>query len=128
MVKTQRRKCDNPECGKVYRYSKATSRYCGRRCRDKVYRDRKVENEKAETAARWAKLREQAQQIDAQIAKSEPGEDSEEPPAPAPVPRPVQPKPKPISRLFPLPKEAPARITIRNVPTRFPGTPLSRRQ
>ena len=116
MVKNLRRTCDNPLCEKLYRYSSAASKYCSRACRDKVYRERKAEKDKAASEARWAKLREFARQIDAQI---EP-----EPDSPA---RPARREPKPISRLFPEPAEKPAVITIHNVPTRFPGTPLPRR-
>ena len=65
-----------------------------------------------------AKLR-QRQQIESQI-ETQPDSPAPQHDAPA---LPVRREPKPISRLFPLP----ARITIRNVPKRFPGTPLPRR-
>ena len=126
MAKNLRRNCDNVQCGKLYRYKSAASKYCNVLCRNAAARGRKIAKEKAESDARWAMLREQARQIDAQIAKSEPDQDDEEPPTPVPAPRPKPPKPKPINKLFPPPKEEPTRITIRNVPTTFPGTALPR--
>ena len=53
MVKNLRRTYDNPLCGTLYRYSSAASKYCGRGCRDKVYRERKAEKDKAAREARW---------------------------------------------------------------------------
>ena len=122
MAKNLRRKCDNPRCGKFYRYKSAASRYCSDACRKVVSRQRKAEKDKAESDARWASLR-QRLQIESQI---EPQHD-----APAPQPDspawPAQREPKPISRLFPPPADPPVVITIRNIPRHFPGTPLPRR-
>ena len=126
MVKNLRRTCDNPLCEKLYRYSSAASKYCSRACRDKVYRERKAERDKADresaVAEIAARLRER-QQIAPQIA---PQSDSPAPQPDSPA-LPVRREPKPISRLFPPPADPPVRITIRNVPKRFPGTPLPRR-
>ena len=74
----------------------------------------------AEIAAR---LRER-QQLESQI---EPQPDSPALPQHDAPARPARREPKPISRLFPPPAEPPVRITIRNVPKQFPGTPLPRR-
>ena len=126
MVKNLRRTCDNPLCGTLYRYSSAASKYCSRGCRDKVYRERKAEKDKAAREQKMteiaAKMR-QRQQIESQI-ETQPDSPAPQHDAPA---LPVRREPKPISRLFPLPADPPARITIRNVPKRFPGTPLPRR-
>ena len=118
MKKNLRRTCDNPKCGQLYRYKLETSKYCSGACRSVAKRQRKAEKDKAAREQKVteiaARLRER-QQIEAQI---EPQPDS-----PA---RPAQRDPKPISRLFPPPAEPPAVVTIRNVPKRFPGTPLPR--
>ena len=124
-MKNLRRNCDNPKCRKLYRYKRATSEYCSTACRKDVSRERKAVEDKAASDARLAELGEQARQIAQQIAKLKAEQDDEETPPPAPDTRPNPPKPpKPINGLFPPPKEEPARITIYNVPTRFPGTPL----
>ena len=125
MAKNLRRNCDNPTCGKLYRYQSATSKYCGNVCRNRVARARKAAKERAAEEAR-AKLRGQARQIDAQIAKPEPVEPVAPPPPTTPA-APAEPKRKPRSYVFALPQKKSAVITIRNVPTRFPGTPLPRR-
>ena len=125
MAKDLRRNCDNPTCGKLYRYSSAKSKYCGDACRTRATRARKAEEERAAEEARWARLREQARQIDAQIAKPEPVEADETPP-PTPPAAPAEPKRKPRSYVFALPQKKTAVLTIRNVPKHFPGTPLSR--
>ena len=125
MAKDLRRNCDNPTCGKLYRYSSAKSKYCGDVCRTRATRARKAEEERAAEEARWAGLREQARQIDAQIAKPEPVEADETPP-PTPPAAPAEPKRKRRSYVFALPQKKTAVLTIRNVPKRFPGTPLSR--
>ena len=125
MAKNLRRNCDNPTCGKLYRYQLATSKYCGNVCKNKVARARKAAKERAAEEARWAELREQARQIDAQIAKPEPVEPGE-PPPPTPPAAPAERKRKRRSYVFALPQKKTAVLTIRNVPTRFPGTPLSR--
>ena len=138
MAKNLRRNCDNPTCGKQYRHQSAASKYCGRGCKDKVGRVRKAEREKAAREAEmdgWmAGVRERqvapqrAPQIEPQI----------EPPAPT---RPAKPAAKcgcigkdfghlPDCHLNTDPTRRQARasvkIIIRNVPTRFPGTPLPR--
>ena len=127
MVKDLRRTCDNHLCVTLYRYSSAASKYCGRGCRDKVYRERKAEKDKAAREQKMteiaARLRER-QQIESQI---EPQPDSPALPQHDAPARPARREPKPISRLFPPPAEPPVRITIRNVPKQFPGTPLPRR-
>ena len=122
MAKNLRRNCDYVQCGKLYRYKSATSKYCNVLCRNAAGRERKAEEDKAASEARLAELGEQARQIAQQIAKLKAEQGDEEPPPPAPDTRPKP--PKPINALFPPPKEEPARITIYNVPTRFPGTPL----
>ena len=127
-MKNLRRNCDNPKCRKQYRYHRATSEYCSTTCRKDVSRERKAVEDKVASDARMVELGEQARQIAQQIAKLKAEQAEQEPQSPDPDPRPLPPKPpkppKPISRLFPPPKEKPASITIRNVPTRFPGTPL----
>ena len=125
MAKDLRRNCDNPTCGKLYRYQLATSKYCGNVCKNKVARARKAEEERAAEEARWARLREQARQIDAQTAK--PGSvEAHETPPPTPPATPPEPKRKRRPYIFALPKKKTAVIVIRNVPKRFPGTPLPR--
>ena len=126
-MKNLRRTCDNPKCGKQYRYQRATSIYCSTACRQVVGRERKAERDKAESDARWAMLREQARQIAAQIAAETSRTDREAAQQPVSKARPAQRKPEPIGRLFPEPAPAPTVITIRNIPRRFPGTPLPRR-
>ena len=125
MAKDLRRNCDNPTCGKLYRYSSAKSKYCGDACRTRAKRARKAEEERAAEEARWAELREQARQIDAQIAKPEPVEASE-PPPPTPPAAPAERKRKRRPLIFALPKKKTATLVIRNMPKHFPGTPLSR--
>ena len=125
MAKDLRRNCDNPTCGRQYRYSSAKSKYCGNVCKNRVARARKAEEERAAEEARWAKLRERARQIDAQKAKASPVEADETPP-PTPPAAPAKPKRKRRPLIFALPKEKTAVVVIRNVPKHFPGTPLSR--
>ena len=55
MAKDLRRNCDNPTCGKLYRYSSAKSKYCGNACKNRVARARKAEEERAAEEARWAR-------------------------------------------------------------------------
>ena len=141
MAKNLRRNCDNPTCGKQYRHQSAASKYCGRGCKDKVGRVRKAEREKAAREAEmngWmAGVRERqvatqrATQIEPQI----------EPPNKPPTAAASKPADECgcIGRDFghlpdchlntdPTRKQArpSVKITIRNVPTRFPGTPLPR--
>ena len=40
--KTQRRRCDNPQCGKQYRFEQTSSSTCSHRCRTALYRQRKA--------------------------------------------------------------------------------------
>ena len=127
MAKNLRRKCDNPKCEQLYRYKSAASMYCSDACRKAVSRQRKAAKDKAEreiaVAEIAARLRER-QQLESQI---EPQPDSPALPQHDAPARPARREPKPISRLFPPPAEPPVRITIRNVPKQFPGTPLPRR-
>ena len=88
-----------------------------------VSRERKAAEDKAESDARLAELREQARQIAAETARAE----REAAPEPEAKPKPEQRKRKPISRLFPEPAPPVAVVTIHNIPRRFPGTPLPRR-
>ena len=133
MAKTLRRTCDNPTCGKTFRYTKPNTKYCGRSCRNKVYRAAKVERDKVEEASNLAALADMAAELErlrhleAQIQAqpespvTEPEQPEQEP---APPPAPAPPKHPPYGRAFRPPADQPVRITIRNVPTRFPGTPL----
>ena len=125
MAKDLRRNCDNPKCGKLYRYSSAKSKYCVNACKHRAARARKAAKDLAAKEARWAMLRKQARQIDAQTARPKPVEADETPP-PTPPAAPAKPKRKRRPLVFALPKKKTAVITIRNVPKRFPGTPLSR--
>ena len=126
MAKNLRRKCDNPKCGKMYRYKSAASRYCSDACRKAVSRQRKAEKDKAarERAVTEiaAKLR-QRQQIESQI---EPQPDSPAPQPDSPAP-PAPAKKSSIYSAFRPPADPPVVITIRNIPRHFPGTPLPRR-
>ena len=133
MAKNLRRQCENPSCGKTFRYTKPNAKYCGRSCLNKVYRERKAERDKAEEESKLADLADMAaelerlRQVEAQIQAqpespvTEPEQPEQEP---APPPPPAPPKRKPVSRRFRPPADQTVRITIRNVPTRFPGTPL----
>ena len=123
MAKDLRRNCDNPTCGRQYRYSSAKSKYCGDACRTRVKRTREAEAERAAEDARWAKLREQARQIDAQKAKAPPVEADEATP-PTPPAAPAERKRR--SYIFALPQKKTAILVIRNVPKHFPGTALGR--
>ena len=39
--KVQRRRCDNPQCGRQYRFEQTSSSTCSGKCRQAVYRQRK---------------------------------------------------------------------------------------
>ena len=125
MAKDLRRNCDNPKCGKLYRHKSAKSKYCGNACKHRAARSRKAAKDLAAQEARWAMLRKQARQIDAQTAKPKPVEAAETPTATPPA-APAKPKRKRPPLVFALPKEKTTTIVIRNIPKRFPGTPLSR--
>ena len=126
-MKNLRRTCDNTKCDKLYRYQRATSEYCSTACRVVVSRERKAAEDKAESDARLAELREQARQIARQIAAKTARAERAAAPEPEAKPKPEQRKRKPISRLFPEPAPPVAVVTIHNIPRRFPGTPLPRR-
>ena len=115
MTTTNRRRCDNPACGKQYRPKTARSQYCRPKCRQAVYVARQAEKARAraELQRAYAKIIADAE---ARRAVSE---------TPAPEPEPV---PEPAPRAAPsrrLPEPPPIRITITQ-PTTFPGTPLPR--
>ncbi len=124
-VKNLRRKCDNSKCGQLYGYNSATSKYCGRSCQNKVYRERKAEKDKSERESKMAEMAAELRRL-RQIEKQiEPQHD-----APAPQPdspaRPAQREPKPISRLFPPPADPPEtalcdKPTAAAVPSLAPG-------
>ena len=133
MAKSRRRPCENPKCGKTFRYTKPNAKYCGRTCQNQVYRAGKAERDKAEKEGKLADLADMAaelerlRQVEAQIQAqpespvTEPEQPEQEP---APPPAPAPPKHPPYGRAFRPPADQPVRITIHNVPTRFPGTPL----
>ena len=125
MAKDLRRNCDNPKCGKLYRHKSAASKYCNVLCRNSVARARKAAKERAARDERWDGLRKQARQIDAQTAKPKPVEADATPP-PTPPAAPAKPKRKRRPLVFALPKKKTVTLVIRNIPKRFPGTPLSR--
>ena len=136
MAKNLRRNCDNPQCKKQYRYKKEPSKYCSQACRQVGRRQRQAEKDKTAREAElngWMaglRKRQAAAQIEPQI----------ETPA---RPRPAKPADEcdcigkdfghlPTCPLNPDPTRqqgrAAVQITIRNVPTRFPGTPLPPRR
>ena len=123
MAKTKRRTCDNPACGKQYRYSRADSKTCSPRCRTVLSRQRKAEKEAAIAAIKvfYRKLRaEAAAEREAAAAAAAPRPTPVSSPAPPPTP-------KRRSSLFPPPPEPTQTITIK-LPTRAPMTPLDMRR
>ena len=122
MANNVRRYCDNPACGRQYRPKTARSQYCSPKCRQAVYVARKARKAPAGTGqARltgvFAAAAERFKRRAATAAAAPT-------PEPEPVPEPAQPAAP--SRRLPAPDDAPVRVTIKNVPTRFPGTPLPR--
>lgn len=127
-TKTKRRRCDY--CREQYRYSDPRSKTCSASCRVRLSNERK----KAETNGHRVSYVDGLGHLP---PTAKPSTDAAEPmddetymdtvlkprllPDGPPPPR-LRPAPAPN----PDPGAPPAYITIRNVPTRFPGTPLDR--
>ena len=116
-TKVLRRRCDQPACGKLYRYSDPRSRTCSSSCRQRLYLERKkaaaqvaqeqVEAERHEQAqARAARM--QADMMDSRSRQSAPA------PRPPPAPPPPAPTPAPRRYTHIAPLEPPTQVvTIR---------------
>lgn len=132
MAKTKRRRCDY--CGNQYRYSRSTSKTCSPAHRQALHEQRKAEEAESEqrqmepNGGRYMQLAAHLGQKPAKPS-TEPVMSHEEeldalmkivlpdgPPRGARMPAPPPPDPR----------EPPAYVIIKNVPTRFPGTPLNR--
>ena len=49
-TKTQKRRCDNPQCGRFYRFEQTSSSTCSGKCRVALHRQRQADNEAEEEA------------------------------------------------------------------------------
>ena len=139
IVKHLKRRCDLPRCRKEYRYAQPTSKYCSVSCRQAGARLRRASRTEAEAAADLVNIRAMAKHI---VERPKIGTQVAQqiaPPAPARAPKPAD-ECECVGKDFghfpacPLNTDptrrqtrAAVRITIHNVPKRFPGTPLTRR-
>ena len=132
MAKDRRRYCDNPKCGRQYRYSRDDSKTCSDACRAMLSRVNRAEQALADAdlkrtvAAKWRRIQ-QARAAQPTTAAPPPESVDRTPDA-----RPAA-KCGCIGRDFghmkgcplnPAPKSVV--VTIRNMPTHFPGTALGR--
>ena len=151
MAQTNRRwrrsRCDR--CGEQFRHSDPRAKFCGASCRQAARRERQKADAQAERdrieSERQASIAAQAERM---AAASEghsgvvAGDVEEYEHAPAPRAAPVVVREEPLPELKPLGRRRDSwgvwpssysdgdddgpTVTIKNVPTRFPGTPLGR--
>ncbi len=130
MAKTRRRRCDY--CGNQYRYSRSTSKTCSPAHRQALYEQRKAEEAESEQPQMETSRHGPGRYV--QLA----GQFRQQPPKPSTKPvmtheeeldelmKIVLPDGPPRVKARPAPPPTPVHVTIKNVPTRFPGTPLNR--
>ena len=133
----KRPRCQNPSCGNQTRAKRSTKRYCSDACSLAHRRQRKAEE--AEIAppqvesngGRYASLhpgyhRHRKPSTEAQTSDEKPKSHEEELDELMDI---VMPGGRTTSPIAPAPvaqDDAGIQVTIKNIPTRFPGTPLSR--
>ena len=130
-TKALRRRCDQPACGKLYRYSDPRSRTCSSSCRQRLCRSRKKAADQVAQEQVEAKLHgKYARMYGPYESPYGDGFPLNRQPAPAPrpptAPPPPTPTPAPPARGYDYISEPEERTVIIKVPNRFPGTPLRR--
>ena len=129
-TKALRRRCDQPACGKLYRYSDPRSRTCSSSCRQRLCRSRKKAADQVAQEQVEAKLHGKYARMLAHTRARTEMDSLNRQPAPAPrtptAPPPPTPTPAPPARGYDYISEPEERTVTIKVPNRFPGTSLRR--
>ena len=134
MAKTRRRRCDY--CGDQYRYARATSKTCSGACRQALHEQRMAEesaNEQPQVEPNGGRYMQLAGRLDQHRKPSTEAQPREKPKSHEEELDELMEIVMPGGRITKSSPPAPVaqddagvHVTINNIPTRFPGTPLSR--